>query len=77
MKNVKENVIKGYITSLIGLVICYVTYKQIDSGAFGFVWEGIAGFGLGIMLILAPDDFVKTLKGLVSKFKEEEKENKE
>lgn len=73
----KENVVKGYITSLIGLVVCYITYKQIDAGNFGFVWEGIAGFGLGITLILAPDDFVKTIKGIATKFKESEKETKE
>lgn len=72
-----KNIIKGYITSLIGLFICYITYKQIDEGVFGFIWEGLAGFGLGVMLILAPDDFVSTVKDLTSKFKKEEKENKE
>ena len=75
MKKVGKNIIKGYITSLIGILICYVTYKQINDGVFGFVWEGIAGFGLGVMLILAPDDFVNTVKGMASKFKKEEKEN--
>lgn len=68
-----KNVIKGWVTSLLGVAICYLTYVEIKEGAFSFVWEGLAGFGLGITLILAPDDFVKILKDLVGSFTKKDK----
>lgn len=69
-----KNILKGYITTLIGLAICYITYTKIEDGSFSFVWEGIAGFGLGVVLILTPDDFVKIIKNSVNKFSQTEKE---
>lgn len=68
-----KNVYKGYITTLIGLAVCYLTYDQISKAHISFVWEGLAGFGLGMTLILAPDDFVKILKDLVSSFTKKDK----
>ena len=68
-----KNIIKGWVTSLLGIAVCYLTYVEIKEGSFSFVWEGLSGFGLGVTLLLAPDDFIKILKDLVKNFTKKDK----
>lgn len=64
MKVIK-NIIKGIITSAIGVATMIVTLLLIWAGTIDFVWEGIAGLAIGTILLLAPDTFVKKMGDVI------------
>jgi hypothetical protein len=62
-----KNIIKGIITSLIGLVTMVMTLFLVFAGTMDFVWGGIAGLSIGCVLLLSPDTLVKKFGDLLSK----------
>lgn len=60
----KANVIKGWITSMIGVATMVITLILVYTKAIDFVWSGIGGLVTGCVLLLAP----KTVERKVSEF---------
>lgn len=60
-----KNVIKGIITSAIGVATMVITLFLIFTGAMDFVWGGLAGLAMGTILLLAPDTLVKKLGDVI------------
>lgn len=50
----KGNVIKGWITSIIGSLLLLSTLFLWFFGVIHLIWEGLAGFAMGTILLLAP-----------------------
>ncbi len=50
----KGNVIKGWITSIVGVVTMITTLLLVFTGQMDFVWNGIAGLSIGTVLLMAP-----------------------
>lgn len=71
MKNFISNILKGWITTLISLVIYIITSVMIWRGTFDFLWEGIGGYAIGTILLLAPDNIV----ALVNKWMDNKKQD--
>lgn len=61
-----KNVVKGLITSTVGLATMIVTLFLIFTGSMDFVWSGVAGLAIGCVLLLAPDTIVKKFGDLLS-----------
>jgi len=68
-----KNIIKGIITSLLGFLIIFVTLIMVFIGNAAWVWEGIAGITLGVILLFAPDTLIKNFVELIGKFTKKEK----
>lgn len=62
MKKLEQNVVKGWITTVIGTITMLLTLFLVFTGEFDFVWEGIGGLAIGTILLLAP----KTIEKKVS-----------
>lgn len=62
MSNVSSNVVKGWITTVIGTVTTILTLILIYKGVFDFTWEGLCGLSIGALLIIAP----KTIESKIS-----------
>lgn len=62
---VTKNIVKGIITSAIGVATMVVTLLLIFAGTLDFVWEGIAGLTMGTILLLAPDTIVRKLGDVI------------
>lgn len=60
-----KNVIKGIITSAIGVATMVITLFLIFTGSMDFVWGGLAGLAMGTILLLAPDTLVKKLGDVI------------
>lgn len=61
-----KNIVKGIITSAIGVATMVTTLMLLFSGSISFVWEGIAGLAMGVILLLAPDTIIKKLGDVIS-----------
>lgn len=61
-----KNIIKGLVTSIIGIITMIVTIFLVFTGSMSFVWEGIAGLCLGTILLLAPDTIIKKIGDVIS-----------
>lgn len=59
---IKQNVIKGWITTIVGTATMVVTLVLVFTKAIDFVWEGTAGLIVGCLLLMAP----KTIEKKVS-----------
>jgi|GEM_PF-6982305 len=60
------NIIKTFITSIMGVIIYVITTIFLWRGDIGFLWEGIAGFTIGSILLLFPkaiEKFILTYLG--------------
>jgi len=53
------NVIKGWISSIIGVLVLLSTILLILASAIPFIWEGIAGFVMGTILLYTPRSIEK------------------
>jgi len=53
------NVIKGWISSLIGILVLLATLLLVFASAIPFIWEGIAGFVMGTILLYTPRSIEK------------------
>jgi len=60
-----KNIIKGLITSAIGVATMVITLFLIFTGSMDFVWGGLAGLAMGTILLLAPDTLVKKLGDVI------------
>lgn len=56
---VKQNVIKGWITTIIGTATMVLTLILIFTQVIDFVWEGIGGLVVGSILLMAPQTIEK------------------
>lgn len=64
-----KNIFKGWITTLIGIVVIVATFYGIYKGNIEWVWNGVAGVCLGVILLFSKPTFLeKNFDLLVSKF---------
>lgn len=61
MQRLKENIVKGYITSIVGTTTMILTLILIATKVFDFVWEGVAGLCVGLLLLISPKDIGKII----------------
>lgn len=64
MKKIKSNVVKGWITSIIGTVLMITSLFLWFGGVIPMMWEGAIGIILGCILLMAP----RTIEKKVSIF---------
>ena len=60
-----KNIIKGIITSIVGMITMIVTLFLVLTKSMDFVWEGIAGLTFGTILLLSPDTIIKKLGDVI------------
>ncbi len=60
-----KNIIKGIITSAMGVATMVITLFLIFTESMDFVWGGLAGLAMGTILLLAPDTLVKKLGDVI------------
>lgn len=68
IKMLKRNVIKGWITSIIGIACMALTLILVYLDKMDFIWDGIAGLSIGTILLMAPQTIEKYFIDLFSKF---------
>jgi hypothetical protein len=61
-----SNVIKGWITSIIGVIVYVVTLLMIYNAKLNWYWEGIGAMAFGTILLLAPQTIEKWLNKIVN-----------
>ena len=66
----KLNIIRGWLTTLIGLAVAIVTITLVLNKAFDFIWEGAAGLGVCAILIMAPETVEKKITEVINKIKD-------
>lgn len=59
---IKENVIKGWITTVIGTATMILSLVLVFTRVIDFMWEGTTGLVIGCLLLMAP----KTIEKKVS-----------
>lgn len=59
---IRENVVKGWVTSVIGLITMIVTIILVYREVIDFTWDGVVGLVIGSLLLMAP----KTIEKKVS-----------
>lgn len=69
-----SNFIKGWVTSVIGVVIYIVTLLMIYNNKLNWLWEGFGAMILGTILLLAPQTIEKWINKIVN-FKTNKNEN--
>lgn len=61
--------LKDPITDIFGLGIMLITSYEVYQGDIKWIWEGLAGVGVGALFFMFPDDLIKDfLKKIVDKF---------
>lgn len=80
---VKKNIIKGWITSIIGVVTMVLTLFLVYMDQMDFVWNGVAGLSIGVILLMAPRTiekyfvrFFESMSGKNTSNESEKEENK-
>lgn len=63
---IKGNLIKGWITSIIGIITMIVSLLLVFTGQIDFVWDGVAGLSIGTVLLMAPQTIEKQFIRLFS-----------
>lgn len=61
-----SNFIKGWVTSVIGVVIYIVTLLMIYNNKLNWLWEGFGAMILGTILLLAPQTIEKWINKIVN-----------
>lgn len=62
---IKSNVVKGWITSLIGILFMGASLFLWFFGLIDMVWDGIAGIIFGVILLYAPRTIEKKLSEVI------------
>lgn len=62
---VKSNVIKGWITTIVGTIILLLTTYLLFKREVFFIWEGIAGLSIGTILLMAPRTIEKKISEII------------
>jgi hypothetical protein len=60
-----KNITKAWITSGLGVLIAGFTAYHASKGTIPWVWEGLSGCAVGLILLLAPDSFRDIVKGVM------------
>lgn len=55
----KGNIIKGWITSIVGVITMITTLLLVFTSQIDFIWNGIAGLSIGTILLMAPQTIEK------------------
>lgn len=63
---ITKNIIKGLITSTIGVITMLLTLLLVFTGMIDFVWSGAVGLIIGCALLIAPDTLVKKVANILS-----------
>lgn len=66
--NLKNNIFKSIITSVLGIIIVLVTVLLVFTGTMDWIWNGIAGCVIGAALIVSPDSLVEKISDFIGKF---------
>lgn len=61
----KQNIVKGWITTIIGTITMILTLFLIFTKVIDFMWEGIAGLSIGCILVMAPKTIEKKVSELI------------
>jgi len=61
-----KNVIKGMITSSIGVITMLVTLFLVFVGSIDFIWSGLAGLSFGTILLLSPDTIIQKIGDVIT-----------
>ena len=67
MKAIFNNAIKGYVTSIIGVLIICLTSYACTFKDMNWIYEGLAGCGFGCVLIFTPDSIKGIIDAIVKK----------
>ncbi|GEM_PF-2579271 len=62
--SVQTNIVKGWITSIVGTITMVITLVLIWTKDIDFVWQGVAGLITGSILLLAPG----AIEGFIRQF---------
>lgn len=68
MKKAFKNILKGWITSLVGTSTMVISLVLVYKGTMTFVWEGIGGLVAGCLLLVAPETVEKKISEAISAF---------
>lgn len=68
MKNAVKNILKGWITSLVGTATMVISLFLVYRGTITFIWEGIGGLIVGCLLLVAPQTVEKKISEAISAF---------
>ena len=67
----KKNIVKGWVTSIIGVITMIISLFLVFFGQIDFVWDGIAGLSIGTVLLMAPQtierQFTRIFSGMTTK----------
>jgi hypothetical protein len=66
--SVKRNILKAWVTSIIGIAAMVITLVLVYNDKMDFVWDGVAGLTIGTTLLLAPRTIEKQFSNLVGRF---------
>jgi hypothetical protein len=62
-----DNIVKGWISSLIGAaIICSSAYNSIFNDV-PWIWQGLTGCGVGAVLIFTPDSIKEIISAVIKK----------
>lgn len=64
----KNNIFKSVITSIFGILTMLITLFLVFVGSIDFIWSGIAGLSIGVILLLSPDKLVSEIGDFINKF---------
>lgn len=68
MRKTLKKIVDSWITSIAGVAIYTITSILIWQKVFDFVWEGIGGYVIGTLLLMAPQSIEKLVsKAIVNK----------
>lgn len=62
------NVIKGWFTSIMGGVVMILTTVLLFTKDIAFVWEGLAGLGAGVIILMMPETIEKFIMAGIKAF---------
>lgn len=76
---IRENVVKGWVTSVIGLITMIVTIILVYREVIDFTWDGVVGLVIGSLLLMAPKTIEKKVSEAIGAWggKSVSKENQE
>jgi len=63
---IKKHLIKGWITSIVGVATMVISLVLVFTGKIDFVWDGLAGLGIGTVLLMAPRTIEKQFMKIFS-----------
>lgn len=62
-----SNILKGWLTTIVGLIAIVITLVGIYLGKIDWVWNGLAGVTVGVVLILSPQTLEQKFLDILNK----------